>query len=205
MISPSRIVRVGEGIIFTLGLSIECSINCISLFNVIFLHCRAHIWGMSLKGTYATNFHLMYISTSQRTHKRSKIINFIFKVKNTYLIYSFVWEVSTGAKLFRVGCYVWDQLACSLGCLIYQCPSTCSINDTTVNRHQSFIEILNEQLIRYLMMRTLNAELLKSFLIFRVCLSMRFAESYIFLSLCWQLEMLGNIFLGRSSSCYSKF
>jgi hypothetical protein len=26
-----------------LGLSIESSINCINLFNVIFLHCWAHI------------------------------------------------------------------------------------------------------------------------------------------------------------------
>jgi hypothetical protein len=26
-----------------LGVTIECSINCISLFNIIFLHCWAHI------------------------------------------------------------------------------------------------------------------------------------------------------------------
>ena len=147
---------------------------------------------------------MLYISTSQRMHKRSKIINFIFKVRNidtiqarsvrpysspapstifvdfadfvgaadsnttcrvwtstvssaylchtpikpdllgfpglgvfvcglrdhvitrfasnTYLIYSFVCEVSTRDKLFRVGCHIWDQLACSLGCLIYQFP-----------------------------------------------------------------------------------
>jgi hypothetical protein len=100
MISPSGIVGVGKGIIFTLGLSIECSINCMSLFNVIFLHCWAHIQSMSMKGAYATNFHLLHIFTSQRTHKRSKIINFIFKVRNTYLIYSFIGEVSTSAKLF---------------------------------------------------------------------------------------------------------
>ena len=31
------------------------------------------------------------------------------------------------------------------------------------------------------------------------------AESHIFLSLCWQLEMLGNTFQGKSSSCHSKF
>jgi len=42
LISPSGIVGVGKGIIFTLGLSIECSINCMSLFNVIFLHCWAY-------------------------------------------------------------------------------------------------------------------------------------------------------------------
>jgi len=34
MISLSRIVRVGKWIIFTLGLSVESSINCISLFNI---------------------------------------------------------------------------------------------------------------------------------------------------------------------------
>ena len=43
MIFQSGIVRVVKGIILTLGLSIEFSINCISLFNVIFLHCWAHI------------------------------------------------------------------------------------------------------------------------------------------------------------------
>ena len=43
MISLSRIVSVGKRIILTLRLSIECFINCISLFNVIFLHCWAHI------------------------------------------------------------------------------------------------------------------------------------------------------------------
>jgi len=43
MISPCRIVRVGKGIIFTLGLSIECFINCMSLFNIILLHCWAYI------------------------------------------------------------------------------------------------------------------------------------------------------------------
>jgi hypothetical protein len=43
MISPSGIVRVGKGIIFMLGLSVESFINCINLFNVIFLHCWAHI------------------------------------------------------------------------------------------------------------------------------------------------------------------
>ena len=43
MISPSRIVRVGKGIIFTLGLSVESFISCMNLVNVIFLHCRAHI------------------------------------------------------------------------------------------------------------------------------------------------------------------
>jgi len=37
MISPYGIVHVRKGIILTLGLSIECSINCISLFNVIFV------------------------------------------------------------------------------------------------------------------------------------------------------------------------
>jgi len=106
---------------------------------------------LALLGTYlryvlvrSICYKLSPVVHCQRTHKRSKIINFIFKVKNTYLIYSFVCEVSTGAKLFRVGCHVRDQLACSLGCLIHQCPSTCSINDTTVSRHQSFIEILNE-------------------------------------------------------------
>ena len=43
MISPFGIVRVGKGIIFTRGLSVESSINCMNLFNVIFLHCWAHI------------------------------------------------------------------------------------------------------------------------------------------------------------------
>jgi len=33
-------------------------------------------------------------------------------------------------------------LACSLGCFIYQYPSTCHINDIAVSRHQSFIELL---------------------------------------------------------------
>jgi len=135
---------------------------------------------------------MLYISTSQKTYKRSKIINFIFKVRNTYLIYSFVWEVSTGAKLFRVGSHVWDQLACSLGCLVYQCPSTYNINDTTVSRHQSFIEILNVQLIGYLMMRTLNVKLLKSFPIFRECLAMRLSNTtyffpYVGNSRCWEI------------------
>jgi len=31
----------------------------------------------------------------------------------------------------------------AFGCLIYQCPSICRINDTTIIRHQFFIEILN--------------------------------------------------------------
>jgi hypothetical protein len=48
MISPSGIVCVGKRIILMLRLSIEYSINCISLFNVIFLHCWAHIRSMSL-------------------------------------------------------------------------------------------------------------------------------------------------------------
>jgi len=39
VISPSRIVRITKEIIFTLRLAIKCSINCISLFNVIFLYC----------------------------------------------------------------------------------------------------------------------------------------------------------------------
>jgi len=34
---------VRKEIIFMLGVTIECSINCISLFNIIFLHCWAHI------------------------------------------------------------------------------------------------------------------------------------------------------------------
>jgi len=80
------------------------------------------------------------------------------------------------AKLFGVGCHIWDQLACSLESLIYQCPSTCRINDTTVNRHQSFIEILNEQLIGYLMMRALNVQLLKSFPILGECLPIRLSN-----------------------------
>jgi len=54
------------------------------------------------------NFHLLYISTSQRTHKRSKIIKFIFKVRNTYLIYSFVCEVSTRAK--NLSAIQWSNL-----------------------------------------------------------------------------------------------
>ena len=127
------------------------------------------------------HFHLLYISTSQRTQKRSKIINFILKVNNTYLIHSFVLEVSTTAKLFWVGCHIWDPLTCNLWCLIYQCPSTCHINDTAISRHQSFIEILNEQLIGYLMMRALNAQLLKSFPILRKCLPMRLLNpTYLF-------------------------
>jgi len=48
MISPSGIVCVGKRIILMLRLSIEYFINCISLFNVIFLHCWAHIRSMSL-------------------------------------------------------------------------------------------------------------------------------------------------------------
>jgi len=201
MISLSRIVRVGKKIILMLKLSIECSINCISLFNVIFLYCWAHIRSMSLWGAYATNFHLLYISISQRRHKRSKIINFILKVRNTYFIYSFICGVSTGAKLFRVGCHVWYQLACSLRCLIYQCPSTCSINDTTVSRHQSFIEILNEQLIGYSMMRALNTQLLKYFPILGKYLSMRLSNpTYFFAfvgkSRCWEILLKKNLLHG---------
>jgi len=37
-----------NGIIFMLGLSVESSINYMNPFNVIFLHCWAHIRGMSL-------------------------------------------------------------------------------------------------------------------------------------------------------------
>ena len=51
MISPSMIVCVRKGIILTLGLSIECSINCICLFNVIFLHCWAHIRFRGFRGS----------------------------------------------------------------------------------------------------------------------------------------------------------
>jgi len=70
--------------------------------------------------------------------------------------------------------------------------STCRINDTTVRRHQSFIEILNEQLIEYLMMRALNAQLLKSFPILRECLSMRLSNPtyffpYVSNSRCWEI------------------
>jgi len=109
------------------------------------------------------------------------------------------------AKLFRVGCHVWDQLACSLRCLIYQCPSTCSINDTTVSRHQSFIEILNEQLIGYLMMKALNAQLLKSFPILGKCLSIRLSNPtyffpYVGNSRCWEILFKENLLHGIPSS-----
>ena len=110
----------------------------------------------------------------------------ILNFNNIYLIYSFAWEVFMGAKLFQVGCHIWDQLAYSLGCLIYQYLSICWINDATISRHQSFIKILNEKLIRYLMMSTLNTQLLKSFPILEECLSMILLNPT-FISLCWQL------------------
>jgi len=53
------------------------------------------------------------------------------------------------------------------------------------------------------MMRALNAQLLKSFPIFREWCPHEIAESYIFLFLYWQLERLGNTFQEKSSSCAS--
>ena len=111
----------------------------IALACSIFLHCWAHIQSMALERAYATNVHLLYISTSQRTHKRNKIINFILKGSNIYHVYLFSWEVSTRAKLLWVGCHIWDQLACNFRCFFYQYPSTCHINDTMISRHQSFM------------------------------------------------------------------
>jgi len=50
------------------------------------------------------------------------------------------------------------------------------INDTTISKHQYFIEVLNEQLIEYLMIRALNAQLLKSFPILGECFPMRLSN-----------------------------
>ena len=42
------VVCIGTGIIFMSGLSVESSINYMNLFNIIFLHCWAHIRAMYL-------------------------------------------------------------------------------------------------------------------------------------------------------------
>jgi len=48
------------------------------------------------------------------------------------------------------------------------------------------------------MVRALNAQSLKSFPILGKVSLYEIVESHIFISLCWQLEMLGNTFQGKS-------
>ena len=78
-------------------------------------------------------------------------------------------------------------------------------NDTTVSMHRSFIEILNEQLIVYLMVRALNTQLLKSFPILGKCLSMRLLNpTYFFLyignSRCWEILLKEDLLHAIPSS-----
>ena len=75
------------------------------------------------------------------------------------------------------------NLHAALGFLSTNAPSTYRINDTVVSRHHFFIEVLNEQLIRYLIMRALNAQLLKSFPILGES-PHEIVESHIFIFLC---------------------
>ena len=98
------------------------------------------------------------------------------------LIHSSQCRVKFSSKLLGIGCHVGDQMPYLLRGFVNQCSSTNYVNHALIHWKQAFIEVLDQQLVRNLVMGATRVKLLESLPIFMKCLTMLLPYATYFLS-----------------------